>query len=61
MNAKDCTSDPLFFKLVESLHDLDPSAKTAFYLGRLAKANGDANKALDFYKDAAELEENALR
>lgn len=60
MNAKDCTSDPLFFKLVESLHDLDPSAKTAFYLGRLAKANGDANKALDFYKDAAELEENAL-
>lgn len=60
MNAKDCTSDPLFFKLVESLHDLDPSAKTAFYLGRLAKANGDENKALDFYKDAAELEENAL-
>lgn len=60
MNAKDCTSDPLFFKLVESLHDLDPSAKTAFYLGRLAKANGETNKALDFYKDAAELEEDAL-
>ena len=60
MNAKDCTSDPLFFKLVESLHDLDPSAKTALYLGRLADANGDANKALDYYKNAAELEEKPL-
>lgn len=60
MNAKDCTSDPLFFKLVEALHDLDPSAKTALYLGRLADANGDANKALDFYKNAAEIEEEPL-
>ena len=60
MNAKDCTSDPLFFKLVEALHDLDPSAKTALYLGRLADANGDANKALEFYKNAAELEEEPL-
>lgn len=60
MNAKDCTSDPLFFKLVEALHDLDPSAKTAFYLGRLAKASGDENKALDYYKNAAELEEEPL-
>ena len=60
MNAKDCTSDPLFFKLVEALHDLEPSSKTAFYLGRLAKANGDINKALDYYKNAADLEDEPL-
>ncbi len=60
MNGKDCTDDPLFFKLVEALHDLDPSAKTAFYLGRLAKASGDMNKALDYYKNAAELEKEPL-
>ena len=60
MNAEDCTSDPLFFKLVEALHDLEPSAKTAFYLGRLAKANGNINKALGYYENAAELEKEPL-
>ncbi|QTY26372.1 M48 family metallopeptidase [Flavobacterium sp. CS20] len=60
MNAKDCTSDPLFFKLVEALHDIEPSAKTALYLGKLAMQNGDANKALEYYKNAAELEKEPL-
>lgn len=60
MNAKDCTSEPLFFDLVEALHKLEPSAKTAFYLGRLAMANGDTNTGLDYFKNAAELEENPL-
>ncbi len=60
MSAKDCTGDPLFFKLVESLHELEPSARTAFYLGRLAEENGDTNKALEYYNNAAELEENPL-
>jgi tetratricopeptide (TPR) repeat protein len=60
MNAKDCTSDPLFFNLVEALHNLEPSAKTAFYLGRLAMDNGDSNKGLEYFKNAAELEENPL-
>lgn len=60
MSAKDCTSDPLFFKLVESLHELEPSARTAFYLGRLAEANRNKNKALEYYKNAAELETNPL-
>jgi len=58
MNYKDCTSDPLFFKLVEALHNLEPSAKTAFYLGRLAINNGDEAKGMEYYKNAAELEED---
>lgn len=60
MSGKDCTSDPLFFKLVEALHELEPSARTAFYLGRLAEGNNDMNKALEYYKNAAELEEDPL-
>jgi len=59
MNYKDCTSDPLFFKLVEALHNLEPSAKTAFYLGRLAINNGDTDKGMEYYKNAAELEKNS--
>lgn len=60
MSGKDCTSDPLFFKLVEALHGLEPSARTAFYLGRLAAENNDMNKALEYYENAAELEEDPL-
>ena len=59
MSAKDCTSDPLFFKMVEALHKLEPSAKSAFYLGQLAEKDGNASKALDYYNQSADLETNA--
>lgn len=57
LNAKDCDT-PLFFELVQQLHTLEPSAKSAFYLGRLADRNGDASTALEYYNQAAELETN---
>ena len=56
--AKECTDDPIFFKIVEAQNDLKPSAKTALYLGRLAQKNGDMSKALDYYNQSAELEDN---
>ena len=59
MSAKDCTQEPLFFKLVEALHQQEPSAKSAFYLGQLAEKDGNASKALDYYNQSAELETNA--
>ncbi len=58
LSAKDCTEDPLFMQVSEALHNLDPSAKSAFSLGQLAEADGDANKALEYYNQAAELEED---
>ncbi len=58
MYAKECTDDPLFFKLVESQHKLEPSAKSALYLGRLAEKDGKASVALDYYNQSAELETN---
>lgn len=58
LSAKDCTDDPLFFKLVQELHKLDPSAKSAFYLGRLAEKDGNNAQALDYYNQSAQLETN---
>lgn len=56
--AKECTDDPIFFKIVEAQNDLKPSAKTALYLGRLAQKKGDMSKALDYYNQSAELEDD---
>ncbi|MGY5851594.1 hypothetical protein [Salegentibacter sp. F14] len=56
LSAKDCTEDPLFMKVSEALHKLDPSAKSAFSLGQLAEAEGNRSKALQYYNEAAELE-----
>ena len=57
LSAKDC-DDPLFFKLVQQLHTLDPSAKSAYYLGKLAEKDGKSSTALDYYNQAADLETN---
>jgi len=57
LSAKDCDT-PLFFKLVQQLHTLEPSAKSAYYLGKLADKDGKSSTALDYYNQAAELETN---
>jgi len=59
MYAKECTDDPLFFKLVESQHQLEPSAKSALYLGRLAEKDKNPTKALQYYNQSADLETNS--
>ncbi|MGM0933498.1 MAG: hypothetical protein ACQEWD_08650 [Bacteroidota bacterium] len=58
LSAKDCTEDPLFMRVSEALHKLDPSAKSAFSLGQLAEAEGNRSKALQYYNEAAELEKD---
>ncbi len=57
LNAKDCDT-PLFFQLVQQLHTLEPSAKSAYYLGKLAERDGKGSTALDYFNQAAELETN---
>jgi tetratricopeptide (TPR) repeat protein len=55
LSAKDCTEDPLFFKVSEALHKLEPSANSAYSLGQLAEAEGDRAKALKYLNEAAQL------
>lgn len=57
LNAKDCET-PMFFKLVQQLHSLQPSAASAFYLGRLADREGKGSDAINYYNQAVELETN---
>lgn len=56
--SKECTDSSLFVELVEAQHNLEPSAKSALYLGKLAEERGDNAKALEYYKQSAELETN---
>lgn len=63
LSAKKCTSGEegeLFFKVTERLNDMNPSSKTAKYLGQLAEQDGEIKKALKYYKQSADLEENKL-
>ena len=55
LNAKDCDT-PMFYQMVQQLHSLQPSAASAFYLGRLAEKDGKAADALNYYNQAVELE-----
>ena len=56
MYKKDCTEDPLFLKLVEKQHQLEPSSATAKYLAKLADQRGDSAEATKYYEQSIELE-----
>ena len=54
LNDKECDT-PLFGKLVKQWYSIEPSASTAFYLGKLAEREGRMKEATDYYNQAAEL------
>ena len=56
MSEKECTDDPMFFKLVNAYHKISPSANSAYYLGILKDKEGITNEALSFYEQAVGLE-----
>jgi secreted protein containing tetratricopeptide repeats len=61
MSDKDCTKDPLFVKIVTSLHSVAPSANSAYYLGVLNDKNGNSSKAIQYYNEAVNLETDAFK
>ena len=56
MSGKECTDDPLFFKLVNQLNELNPSADTSYYLGLLKDKENKPNEAIKYYEQAITLE-----
>ena len=61
MDSKDCSDDPLFVELVEALHELNPSANSAYYLGLLNDKKGDTKMAIQCYNESIELETNNIK
>lgn len=61
MSDKNCTSSPLFVKLVESLHRLEPSASSAYYLGVLNEGQKKTSEAIKYFNQSVDLETDNLR
>ncbi|MCH8534639.1 MAG: tetratricopeptide repeat protein [Flavobacteriaceae bacterium] len=55
---KECTDSDFFVQVVAQQHKLEPSAKSALYLGQLSFDKKDINQAMKYFKESAELEEN---
>jgi len=56
MYAKECTSDPLYFKLVEAYTKADPSPAASIFYANILFENGESTKALNYYKQAVDQE-----
>ncbi len=57
LDAKDCESE-LSNKLAVRLHELEPSSTSAYLLGKQAEKEGKASKALKYFNQAADLEQD---
>ncbi|MCY4562238.1 MAG: hypothetical protein OXC03_08095 [Flavobacteriaceae bacterium] len=61
MYGKDCTDSDLFVTLVETMHQLEPSADSAYFLGYLTDQAGNSQEALKYFKEAIALEDDAYK
>ncbi|MBD0832506.1 tetratricopeptide repeat protein [Aestuariibaculum sediminum] len=61
MYEKECTDSPLFVKLVNAQHELNPSASSAYYLGVLKDKEGKSSEAVKFYQQAIDLETDSYK
>lgn len=52
MGMNNCTKNDLYYQAVEAYHNIDPSAGSAFALGRMYLAKGEPEKAVQYYKQA---------
>lgn len=55
MNKKKCTNSPLFFAASTKLHELKPTAESAFLVGIMNFSKNDFVKAKEYFEEAAKL------
>ena len=56
MDKKECTESPLFVKLAGTLHKLEPSAESAYNMGKMMVSKGQHTKAATYVKEAIALQ-----
>jgi tetratricopeptide (TPR) repeat protein len=56
MYTKECTTDPLYYKLVEAYVKADPSPSSSIFYANILFENGESTKALKYYQPAVEQE-----
>lgn len=57
LNSNECTDTELFNQVVAQMHNLNPSASSAYFLYRFFNNKGDADQALYYLKEAAKAAE----
>jgi len=55
MNKGNCTDKPIFAEILNIVHQAEPSAQTAFFMGNASLKRDDYDAALTFFKEAIEL------
>ncbi len=59
LDKKDCTDSPLFFAATEKLNALEPSAKSAYLMGKMMMSKKkDYSAAIKYFKQAVSLFDN---
>lgn len=58
LDKKGCSSDPLFSKISDALHALNPTAESAYNLGVSFYTKKNTAKALEYFNQSAELQKD---
>lgn len=61
MYYKDCTSDPLYEKLVKAYDLTAPSADTKYFVGTILFKKNKANEAIKYFKQSYDLESDTFK
>ena len=58
LDKKDCTENEVFYTAAIQLHELDPTAKSAYDMGNMSIAKKNYSDAVSYYNQAIQLQED---
>ena len=59
LDKKDCTDASVYFKAAAKLHEVEPTAFSAYSMGNLSLKKNKSSDAITYYKQAIELSSNS--